>query len=395
MIPLNLILSNVDIMGKLPQLVVAVCAAILLLAFFIGFAKGFRRVSWCWLPCLAAFVGFIFAMKFLEGKELPFKLPSIPGMSETALIMMALAFGCLLLAIILYGFFSAVFRPKTVWVKKSRKEFKKEQKSGKGDGNPKKLVWKNSAPPTFYGRFWGAVLCVVNTAVALALVLACGLLFINAIDSMKVKFADVMNIKIMHLALQYASKYALDFLTLCVPFFIACYGYKRGLAGSLRSIITSAGGALVIILAFGLPFMADTLKVDMGIVAKLVSRCTVLVAKLPVFFHGIASKLIAGVLLLIIFGIILAIINYLMDRYYNMIKNVKLMQTIDSSVSCLIYFVIGVMVCIGIWAGLYAMDAFGFFSINELVGEETMLAKEMLGFVKNFMDQLLAPFLAA
>ena len=392
MIPLNLILSNVDIMGNLPKLLVGACAIILLLAFFVGFAKGFRQVSWCWLPCLAGFVGFIFVMGALKGK-LPVQMPTIPGMSEAALTAMLIAFGCLLLAMVLYGFFSAVFRPKAVWVKKSRKEFKKEQKSGQGDGNPEKLVWKNCAPPTFYGRFWGAILCMVNTAVLLALVLACGLLLVNGVGSLKVKFADVLNIKIVNIALQYASKYALDFLTLCIPFFIACYGYKRGLVNSLRSIIKTAGGGLVILLAFGLPFMADTLQGDMGLITKLVARCTVLVAKLPAFLQPITAKLLAGILLLILFGVILAFVNYLMDKYYDMIKNAKLMGAIDSIVSCLIYFVIGVMVCIGVWAVLYAMDACGILKISEILSEETLLAKELFGFVKVFMDPLLTPFL--
>ncbi len=394
MIPLNLILSNMDIMAKLPQLVVIVCAVILMLAFFVGFAKGFKQVSWCWLPCLAGFVGFMFAMKLLKEKNLAFKGLSIPGMSEMAMTTLVVAFGCLLVAMVLYGFFSAVFRPRSVWVKKDKKQFRKEQKSGTGDGNPKKLVWKNLAPPTFYGRFWGAVLCVVNTAVALAIVLSCGLLLINAVDSLKVKFADVMNVKIMHLALQYANKYALDFLTLCIPFFIACYGYKCGLAGSLRTIVMKAGGALVIVLAFGLPFMSEAIPAKINVVGKLINRCAALLGKVPDFVKPLAAKLLAGVVLLLILGILLALTNYFIDRYYKMLKNAKLIRVIDSSVSCLIYFGIGVMASIGLWAALYAVEAFGFVNISSMVGEDTMLAKELLGFVKTFMDPKLARFIA-
>ena len=69
------------------------------------------------------------------------------------------------------------------------------------------------------------------------------------------------------------------------------------------------------------------------------------------------------------------------------------MRATDSIVSCGLYFLIGVMVCVLVWAGLYALDVIGLFKISEVIGEDAVLAKELLGFAKTFMDNLLKPFM--
>ena len=65
MLPLSSILTaaatgEVDLQQLLPTILIVVCGIVLLIAFFVGFAKGWRRVSWAgcvWLvACLAFFL---------------------------------------------------------------------------------------------------------------------------------------------------------------------------------------------------------------------------------------------------------------------------------------------------------------------------------------------------
>ena len=101
----------------------------------------------------------------------------------------------------------------------------------------------------------------------------------------------------------------------------------------------------------------------------------------------------AGVILLFVFAAILVFINYLLGKFEDVISETKSMRVIDSIVSCGMYFLIGVMVCVLLWAGLYALDVTKLFNVTEIIGEDAVLSKELLGFVKTFMDDLLKPFM--
>ena len=75
------------------------------------------------------------------------------------------------------------------------------------------------------------------------------------------------------------------------------------------------------------------------------------------------------------------------------IKNGKTIRIIDSVVSCSVYFFLGVAVIVAVWAGLYALDVFDVVKVTGMIGEESTISKEMLAFVKTFMDNVLAPFI--
>lgn len=393
MVPLNLILSTTESTSKAPEVVVAVCAVILLAAFFIGFKKGFKQVRWEWMTCLAAFVGFVFANKFVQNKGWNLNWFQIPGMSETAFSTFLVAFGCVAVMLVLYGLFCAAFRPRAVWRKKSKRQLQTEEELGIGDGNDEHLYWKNCGRPKFMGRFFGSIVCMVNTAVILALIVSALVLFIDTNPTYNEKWGEVLKIKIAHEALKYAKQYALDFITVCIPFFVACYGYKRGLVGSLHTVLMKAGGLLVCVLAFGLPFVTGTAGVEMSFVSSLVERCVGVVSSIPAFFQGFVAKLLAGAVLLVLFGAVFVLFDYLLGKLHTVIKNGKAIRIIDSVVSCSVYFFLGVAVIVAVWAGLYALDVFDLVKVSSMIGEGNSLSSEMLAYVKTFIDGVLAPFM--
>lgn len=398
MIPLNSILStknnNIDvIVYNIPKMVALGCAIILLIAFFIGFAKGFKRVGWTWLTCLLAFVGFVFFDGLLKKKGLAVALNPIKGLSRVTMTTFIIAFGCMAIALVLYGFCSAVFRPKTVWKKKDKEKYRKEQRSGKGDGNPRYLLWKNYAPPTFFERVLGGFICLINVAVILALILAFVLLLIHATSLSTLNIGLILKVKISQICLDYAKLYALDFVTLCIPFFLACYGYKRGCISSLRTIIVNAGTILIFLVSFWLPFSPLVGKTNLNFLGKLNERCYAIIGNLPPNLRMLLAKLLAGVVLLVVFAGVLILINYLLGKFENMIKETKAMRVTDSIVSCGMYFAIGVMLCVLLWAGLYALDVIKLFKISEVISDKAVLSNELWSFAKTFMDNVLEPFM--
>lgn len=393
MVPLNLILSTTESTSKAPEVVVAVCAFVLLAAFFMGFKKGFKQVRWEWMTCLTAFVGFVFGCKFVQNKGWNLNWFQIPGMSETAFSTFLVAFSCVAAMLILYGVFCAVFRPRAVWRKKSKRQLQTEEELGIGDGNDEQLYWKNCGRPKFIGRFFGSIVCMVNTAVILALIVSALVLFIDTNPTYNEKWGEVLRIKIAHEALKYAKQFALDFVTICIPFFVACYGYKRGLVGSLHTVFMKAGGLLVCVLAFGLPFVVGTVGGNMSFISGLVERCMGAVSSMPEFFQGFVAKLLAGIVLLLLFSLVFVLFDYLLGKLHTVIKNGKTIRIIDSVVSCSVYFFLGVAVIVAVWAGLYALDVFDVVKVTGMIGEESTISKEMLAFVKTFMDNVLAPFI--
>ena len=393
MIPLNCILSTMDLVYKLPQIAAIICALILLAAFFIGFAKGVKRVGWEWMTCLAGFVGFAALDGYLRANSKALKLPMFGKMSAATATTFVLAFAFLALVLILYGVCSALFRPREVWVRKDRFLFRRDQKAGRGNGNPKRLVYRNYAPPKFFGRLLGGVVCMVNTGVIVALVLSIFLLFIYGTAIVNLNLGGVLKVQISQIVLKYAMRYALDFITLCIPFFLACYGYKRGFVSSLRTIVFNAGSILIIVAAFWLPFSPLVGKSNLNFLGKLIDRCAAILGGVPEQFRPFVAKLIAGVFLLLFFTVIFLFVNHILVKYEKSLEKASFMKGVDSVVSCVLYFLIGVALCVLLWAGLYALDVCKIFKISEVLGEDAVLSKELLNFVKTFMDQFLKPFL--
>lgn len=391
MIPLNTILSATESASKLPEVAVGFGALILLLAFFIGFAKGFKWVNWDWFTCLFGFASYVLVDGLLKKNNLKLGFPTIKDISGDTIDTFVIAFGCLAISLVMFGICSALFRPKEVWVRKDRFLFKRDQKAGRGDGNPKRLVYKNYAPPKFIGRLLGGVICMANVGVILALMGSFILFFISATSASGLKIGLVLQTEMGKLALGYAKRYALDFITLCIPFFLACYGFKCGFVKSLRTVFVNAGAILTFGISFWLPFSPLVGKGRLNILGKLISRCTAILNNIPEKLKPFVAKLIAAIFLLVIFFFIFLWIIHLLKKYEEMLEKVKCMQVIDSMVSCILYFIIGIGVCIALWSILYTFDLYQIFKISEVLGEDSMLAKGLFEFAKLFIDSLLKP----
>ena len=203
---------SVEAIHMIPTYIVIAFSAILLIAFIVGFVKGFRKVAWGGFYWIAAGVGFIFAHLYLA-KANPYtklfkgELASMANFAWT----LTLTAGCIVIAFILYGLFSAIFRPRAVYAKDKgydSDEYDFELEDDEEDdtfyAEEETLIVKGGGKPKFFGRLAGAFMCLVNTAAVLALLTA---IFVFVLDFTTLKdklIGRIFDVPLARTALKYA-----------------------------------------------------------------------------------------------------------------------------------------------------------------------------------------------
>ena len=120
MIPFHALLTLSDVAAKLPMIVAIACGVILLIAFFVGLKKGFRRVSWGGMFWLIA--GVLFAVvDYNFADKLPLKdfyadifKAEFVGFATS----MTIALAAIILTLIVQIIFNACLRPRIKYVKR-------------------------------------------------------------------------------------------------------------------------------------------------------------------------------------------------------------------------------------------------------------------------------------
>ncbi len=395
MISSNLILALGDVIKRAPLVITIACAIVAAIAFLIGFAKGFRRVGWGCLTCLVATGVFILFNILLVKSKLVLNINMEGTLDERALTTFLVATVSIVLTLVAYGLLSWLLRPSYKIVHRNPVSYKygieiEDDYSEYDDvAEPRFVEWKHAGRPTIVGRLIGGTICAVNTLGVLAIVVSVILIVINATMLGSTELSAAMNVRATKIMLDFAQKYALDFITISAIVLIAFKGYKKGLVGSIRSLVISYGGTILGILAFILPFMNSGI---LFFTPKLVQRCTSLLGGVPEMFRALAGKLLAGILIFCFFMILLALINYLLGKLSYVVIHLKPVRMVDGAIACFLYFLLGIIVCIGVWCLLYALDYCGLLHISEAFSEESSLAGSLFKlaetWVKPAIDKL-------
>ena len=165
---------------------------------------------------------------------------------------------------------------------------------------------------------------------------------------------------------------------------------------TLRTLIVSVGGTVAGVLCFVLPFTAFALPVAEGgnyFVYTLTTRC--ISAMTSVFSEGwawvapIVGKLLTGALFCLAVSVIVLLINWGMRKCVRQIAKGKFSRILDGCLASLIYIVIGLVVCLLIWALWYVLGRFDVFYITEIFTEEATLSNTLF----NMCDSIIAPFI--
>ncbi len=367
----SLLAMNMDMMAKAVLLVLAV---VLLLAFFVGFKKGVKQVGWKGLACFASFELYYLLNKVLKESGFADKLPKNEYLDGGALFTVLLAVVCALLALVLYGTCSKLFRPSYRWVTKKRldlkslflNDFEKRDENYDREGVQRQLVWRNAGFPNFFGRMLGAFICMINVAAMLLFLLAVAMLVINNSplqdNGIIVELLKDKKLTFLH---TYATSVGLDYVFICILINIACIGYKKGLFASILTFFTSLGGLASLVLGFYLPYsklgQAGGLKTAIDAINKMlmgISAVSSMGEKVAPIVYAV-SQTIVGCILCIIFVVILFFLKELLKSLVRGISRSNSARTIDGMIAALLYFLIGVIICVVVCIVLRLLVHFG------------------------------------
>ena len=381
--------------GSLPMIIGIVAGVILAAAFIVGFVKGFRKVSWdglIWATAagLFSFVGFL-----IEPTGFVVRRVGI-------MILFALLYVAGALAV--YGLLAHYVRPKIRWVKDDVNgdttlaeyglEFEPEYLDYDGEDDPrpygKRLHKTGFNPPSLFGRLLGGLACAAMAGMIIWSVIAIALLGINATRLSEMVIGSVLQNETVAKLLGYAQKFALDWLCLGFIFFVAKIGFSKGLMNSLRSILVSVGTVALLGVAFVLPFTSIVTR-ETGLfyfLNTLSERCAAAMSRFPL--SGVLGKLATGACLAVGVVIVMFLFNLLLKKCCKMVSATAPTRIVDQVLSCGLYMMIAVVICIGVWFGLGLMDYLGILKVSEILHEDAYLSNGLFGLAKALVDELRA-----
>lgn len=398
MMPIYALLTNTeafDPLQQLPIIIGAFAAVVILIAFFIGFYKGFRRVRWGGVVWIAASAGF-FLLEYFLGETNPLKAVVAAFVVDEAtaslLSSLTLALGCILVALLLQGICSKLFRPSIKRVYKEGDRFTMDENGIEYDDEEQDyddyedyrsrtmLVRKGFRKPSIFGRIFGGLICAINAAAVLVAVLAVALFVVCVTPLRDGALAPVFANEYMGLVQTYAFQYAFDFLIIGFIVAIARKGFEKGFIESVRILLVKVGRLVGIIFAFYLPFSPLIVPVEQGgveIVSSYVYCCIDAATAMgfPETLAPIVGQILAAVLLCVIVLLVLALLNFILKTLAEGIESVGFFRTIDGMLACLVYLVIGAIVCALVWAAFYVLSAYGILDVSAVLLDNTITTK--------------------
>lgn len=375
MIPLHSMLAiSADMTAKL---LLAGFAVILLIAFFVGYAQGFRRVGWKGVMCLGAF-GLFWLVDMLAKKYafvLPFVKETAYTPSTTVITTIAISAVAIAVGLLVYGVCTKFLRPQYKWVIHNRVYYvnglEVEDDSGEVRGElEKRKVLINAGEPSLAGRFLGGFLSAVNI-LAVLLIFAIALIFTVEYTSLAqdATISALAKQPILAKIVDVIKKYALDYVFICIITMVACNGYDKGFVSSFLALFSTVGGVAVLGLSVYLPFSSHANK--MGFLLPLVEKIKGLVGKIPyVGAFETVQKLCASIalciLFLIVFFLAFKLLKFLLNRLEGTIKANDTLKIVDGILSTVTYLIVGIALCFLFGCSLYACDYFKWLEVDFL-----------------------------
>lgn len=401
MIPLYSILAEQNPYASLPMIVAIVCVVVLLAAFAVGFAKGFRRIGWGGLAWFATCIIFVLADAMFRG-SLTVPFTNMGFTPEVAAFWAALivAIVCILLVLAVHGVLTIAFRPKLKWVhamddENDLSEFGLEYEDDyvdyeDDDGfSPRgeSLYRDGFDNPSIGNRIAGGFTCAVKSLMVLFIILSFAIFFVSATSVSVGPMGIILDVPIVQLLLNFATRYALEFLSIGLVIVWGVKGYTKGFLNSLRALIIIVGAVAATVFSFLLPFTQFSLATE-GIfyfLGRLVERCVNLFggANNPMAF--IVGRILSGACLLTFFIILLVLLNIVLKKCCNMVQDASPIRVVDGALACVVFLLIGVALAIGIWCILYTADYCGIFHTTEIFSKDASLANGLYKFAESIM----------
>lgn len=408
--------TNDAFIKNIPIIVVCGCIAVMLFAFCIGIQKNVRFVNWfgtAWV-----FIGVLFfAIRKFFGVDNPIadavQGQNVGGGLAVFLPNALIAFVCILLGLFVYGIFTKWLRPTKRIVKKQGDRFFKDERGVDYDPetddyddyetyNSMKMVErKGYQTPSLLSRISGGIVCTLNVSIVLFFVIALAFYAIAVMGWDMTTFHPVMKIWWVDMAKRWVYSYAMDFVLIGVVFKIALVGYNKGFVESLRVLLVKVGVWAAVAISFYLPFSAMATSAGVPLLHTLTTRFMNAMRQMGLteFFVPFVGKLCCGAAICVLALLIVWLINWLFKKFADAIDSIALFRTLDGTLSCVIYALIGVLICFGAGMLIYVCGHFGIFYFPAYVSETSLssglyqvcqeilspMLETMVGAIKGFL----------
>lgn len=400
MIFLHSILAEQSAVAQLPLLVACFGGVLLLLAFIVGFTRGFRRTGWGGLAWLLACVAYVAVGATLSGTlSQTFATMNFSPQAANFYAALVLALVCVAVVLAVFGVMAIFLRPKVKWVKDEELEldefgFEYEPEYVDYDAEEgfgpygKRMQRTGFEQPTFGNRLFGGIACLTNMLMILFIVLSFGLFSVSATKLSEGALGGILENRTVIWFLQLAQNYALDCLCIGLVIVVGLKGYGNGFLSSLRTLIVAVGTLAAIVFSFVLPFTQYSLATD-GIfyfLGKLVTRCANLLGGSETIKGFWGGRLLAGCCLMAFFAVLLVLLNLLLRYACRVVERKSGIKIVDGVLASVVYFLLGAVLCVAIWCVLYTVNYYGIFHVTEIVSEKSSLSNGLFDFAGSIME---------
>lgn len=380
------------------QIALAVVTVVAVVAFIVGFAKGFTRLGWGALFWAGACALFYALEKNFHDKNPVLRMKVVskldPGVQNFASTL-SIALVGVLAALLVYGVFAIIFRPKkrrrAYWYANDEEVEDVEEEDLDEDEVLDSKMRHGKTRISGINRFFGGLIAAANAAIVLSAIACVLLVAFNVTPLRYGSLKSVYESDFVEKCWQYVRIYTLDFLFIAVIAAFAFCGYRTGILGGCRALLVTVGLVAAAVLAFWLPF------------SKFVAEKEWLafVGKMSDYFGGlfgekfsektadILGKVISGFVLCVGFCIVVGIVGFLLKLLSEAVKNVAALRVADGILSAVAALALGVVVCALIGAVLYVLEYFGIFESSALFDPASSFTRGLF----DAFDEYLRPFL--
>ena len=395
------ILAIQDYTKYLPHAILGVCGTVLLIALIVGFVKGARQVRWAGVAWLLAGITYFIVRKYLAGL-VPLKKLLQGKMDDSILVFatsLALAIASVIVIGLLYGLFVLILRPRKEKRKKKEPRLRVDEiglrydddydyEGGFAYDNKHLRVKPKKKKVSLAGRAFGALLCVINTAMIVAVALTILLFVVEGTALKDGFFAPIYDYSITHTAVDYASTYGIDLAIIGILFAFLRKGTQIGFVDALRVLFIKFGGTVSVILGLYLPFSPFASSVPL--VGGLTERCRGLFGTFgageKVAFYG--GNILSGLLLVLVLVLAFWVINFLLKHLGNGLRKITPLKAADCALASLVYLVFSVVIMALVCLVLYVLAHYGIFGANGLL-EKSELTGGMFDFFDVYVQKYL------
>ena len=355
---------------------VAIIAAVALvvIAFFVGFKKGIRRIGWKGFTWVLS-GGLFLVLKKVLAKD------------GDAIMTIVTAVICAVVGMVLYNVCSWVFRPKMKWSR--LKNFERRNKATDLDYEADYSEYDSMVArdyvainqgmkPGFLERVLGGVGCIFNLFVVIIAIALAALTFVNMSQ--------------IDLGLGDMNKYfgmGTDFVVIGFMIVLGCVGFERGFFCGLRWIFVTFGSLIALGGAAAVVFLFGDKVAVLGDLAKTIGDFFV---GTPLESMGdLLSKVILSAVLFIPMLIVIALLNYILGALARGIRGTQPTRLVDGLIGTIIMIVIAVVLSVVIVEVCYVLQVKNIFftQVESYLEGFTSLGKAILGVCKDMIHPML------